>query len=75
LKPEMVRQMADRPLIFALANPTPEIMPEEAKAARPDAVLADRTFRLPQPGQQRAVFSLHLSPARWMWARPLSMKR
>ena len=40
LKPEMVKQMADKPLIFALANPTPEIMPDIAKAARPDAILA-----------------------------------
>ena len=40
LKPEMVVQMAHRPLIFALANPTPEIMPEVALAARPDAILA-----------------------------------
>ena len=40
LKPEMVAKMADTPLIFALANPTPEIMPEEAKAARPDALIA-----------------------------------
>ena len=37
LKPEMVKQMAAKPLIFALANPTPEIMPEEVKAVRPDA--------------------------------------
>ncbi len=40
LKPEMVMQMAPSPLIFALANPTPEILPEEAKAVRPDAILA-----------------------------------
>src|SRR5450631_4029346 len=38
LKPEMVKKMADKPLIFALANPTPEIMPELVKAARPDAI-------------------------------------
>ena len=37
---EMVKAMAPRPLIFALANPFPEIMPEEARAARPDAVVA-----------------------------------
>ena len=37
LKPEMVKHMAQRPLILALANPEPEIMPEEAKAVRPDA--------------------------------------
>jgi malate dehydrogenase (oxaloacetate-decarboxylating)(NADP+) len=40
LKPEMVKLMADRPLILALANPEPEIQPELAKAARPDAVIA-----------------------------------
>jgi malate dehydrogenase (oxaloacetate-decarboxylating)(NADP+) len=36
----MVERMADKPLILALANPVPEIMPEEAKAARKDAVIA-----------------------------------
>jgi malate dehydrogenase (oxaloacetate-decarboxylating)(NADP+) len=40
LKPEMVQKMAARPLIFALANPTPEILPEQAKAVRADAILA-----------------------------------
>jgi malate dehydrogenase (oxaloacetate-decarboxylating)(NADP+) len=49
LKPEMVKLMASRPLIFALANPTPEIMPEEAKTARPDAILA--TGRSDYPNQ------------------------
>ena len=39
LKPDMVKRMAERPLIMALANPTPEIMPEEALAARPDAMI------------------------------------
>src|SRR6201982_587908 len=37
LKPEMVKQMADKPLVMALANPTPEIMPDEARKARADA--------------------------------------
>ena len=36
----MVKAMADRPIIFALANPTPEILPAEAKAVRPDAIVA-----------------------------------
>ncbi|MDH4234235.1 MAG: NADP-dependent malic enzyme [Gallionella sp.] len=49
LKQEMVRQMADRPLIFALANPNPEILPELAKAVRPDAILA--TGRSDYPNQ------------------------
>ncbi|TAJ79139.1 MAG: NADP-dependent malic enzyme [Gallionellaceae bacterium] len=49
LKPDMVEQMAQRPLIFALANPTPEILPEDAKAVRPDAILA--TGRSDYPNQ------------------------
>jgi malate dehydrogenase (oxaloacetate-decarboxylating)(NADP+) len=40
LKAAMVKKMAARPLILALANPEPEILPEEAKAARPDCVIA-----------------------------------
>ena len=49
LKPEMVKLMAQRPLIFALANPTPEILPEQAKAVRADAILA--TGRSDYPNQ------------------------
>jgi malate dehydrogenase (oxaloacetate-decarboxylating)(NADP+) len=40
LTQDLVKTMADRPLIFALANPTPEIMPDEARAARSDAIVA-----------------------------------
>jgi malate dehydrogenase (oxaloacetate-decarboxylating)(NADP+) len=40
LKPEWLPQMAEKPLILALANPDPEILPELAKAARPDAIIA-----------------------------------
>jgi len=39
LKPEMLKKMAKNPLVLALANPTPEIMPEEARAVRPDAMV------------------------------------
>jgi malate dehydrogenase (oxaloacetate-decarboxylating)(NADP+) len=53
LKPEMVRTMAPRPLIFALANPTPEILPEEVKAVRDDAVMA--TGRTDYPNQVNNV--------------------
>ncbi|NDP49509.1 MAG: NADP-dependent malic enzyme, partial [Sulfuriferula multivorans] len=53
LKPEMVRKMAARPLIFALANPTPEILPEEVKAVRDDAVMA--TGRSDYPNQVNNV--------------------
>jgi len=53
LKPEMVKRMADRPLILALANPNPEIMPEEAREARPDAMIC--TGRSDFPNQVNNV--------------------
>ncbi|NCW01641.1 MAG: NADP-dependent malic enzyme, partial [Betaproteobacteria bacterium] len=53
LKPEMVSRMAPRPLVFALANPEPEILPDLAKAARPDAVIA--TGRTDYPNQVNNV--------------------
>ena len=53
LKPEMVRSMARAPLIFALANPTPEIMPEEVHAVRDDAIMA--TGRTDYPNQVNNV--------------------
>jgi len=53
LKPEMVKQMAAKPLILALANPTPEILPEVALEVRPDAVLA--TGRTDYPNQVNNV--------------------
>jgi malate dehydrogenase (oxaloacetate-decarboxylating)(NADP+) len=53
LKPEMVAQMSERPLILALANPTPEILPEEARAVRPQAILA--TGRSDYPNQVNNV--------------------
>ena len=49
LKPEMVASMADKPIILALANPNPEILPEEAKAVRPDCIIA--TGRSDYPNQ------------------------
>ena len=53
LKPEWLARMADKPLILALANPEPEIMPDLAKAARPDAVIA--TGRSDFPNQVNNV--------------------
>ncbi len=53
LKPDMVARMAAQPLIFALANPTPEIMPEEVKAVRDDAIMA--TGRTDYPNQVNNV--------------------
>jgi malate dehydrogenase (oxaloacetate-decarboxylating)(NADP+) len=53
LKPEMVMKMARAPIIFAMANPTPEILPELAKAARPDAIIA--TGRSDYPNQVNNV--------------------
>jgi malate dehydrogenase (oxaloacetate-decarboxylating)(NADP+) len=53
LKPEMVKAMADKPLVMALANPTPEIMPDEARIARPDAMIC--TGRSDFPNQVNNV--------------------
>ena len=53
LKPEMVKTMAENPLILALANPVPEITPDEAKAVRPDAIVC--TGRSDFPNQVNNV--------------------
>ncbi|KKI18889.1 NADP-dependent malic enzyme [Sphingomonas sp. ABOLG] len=53
LKPEMVKDMAPAPIIFAMANPEPEIRPEVAKEARPDAIIA--TGRSDYPNQVNNV--------------------
>ncbi len=53
LKPEMVRSMAKNPLIFALANPNPEILPEDVLAVRGDAIMA--TGRTDYPNQVNNV--------------------
>jgi len=53
LKPEMVVEMAKSPIIFAMANPDPEISPPDAKAARPDAIIA--TGRSDYPNQVNNV--------------------
>lgn len=53
LKPEMVKDMAPAPIIFAMANPEPEIRPELAKEVRPDAIVA--TGRSDYPNQVNNV--------------------
>jgi malate dehydrogenase (oxaloacetate-decarboxylating)(NADP+) len=53
LKPELLKHMAEKPLVLALANPTPEIMPEVARAARPDAMIC--TGRSDFPNQVNNV--------------------
>ncbi len=51
--PDMLRLMADKPILFAMANPDPEITPDEAKAARPDCIIA--TGRSDYPNQVNNV--------------------
>src|SRR5205823_5587439 len=51
--PKMVKKMADRPIIFALANPMPEILPDEVKSVRDDAIVA--TGRSDFPNQVNNV--------------------
>ncbi len=53
MTPDMIKSMADRPIVFAMANPEPEIMPDVAKKARPDAIIA--TGRSDYPNQVNNV--------------------
>ncbi len=53
LTPAMVQKMASRPIVFALANPTPEILPDEVRAVAPDAIIA--TGRSDFPNQVNNV--------------------
>ena len=71
---EMVAAMADRPIIMALANPTPEIMPEDVKSVRPDAIIA--TGRSDYPNQVNNVLCFpFLFRARSTQVRPRSTRR
>ena len=75
LTPEMVKGMAGKPIILALANPEPEIRPELAKAARPDCIIATGRSDYPEPGQQRPVLPVHLPRRARHAARPRSPSR
>ena len=56
----MIAGMAERPIIFALANPVPEILPDEVRAVRDRRDHRHRPLRLSEPGQQRPRLSVHL---------------
>ena len=74
LKPDMVKTMAPTPLILALANPHPEIMPEDALKVRPDAMLC--TGRSDYPNQVNNVLCFPLfSAARSTSTPPPSTRR
>lgn len=55
VKPEMVARMRDKPIILAMANPIPEIMPEEARKVKPDAIIG--TGRSDYPNQVNNVLA------------------
>ncbi len=64
LTPAMLKTMAKNPIVFAMANPDPEIAPEDALAARPDAIVA--TGRSDYPNQLNNVLAFPIfSAARW----------
>ena len=60
LKPEWIIGMADQPIIFAMANPVPEIMPDDARGRPARRDHRHRPIGLSQPGQQRARLPVHL---------------
>ena len=70
---EDLAKMADDAIVFAMANPTPEVMPEEAEPVRADH--GHRPLRLPEPDQQRALPSRGSSAARSTPARRGSPRR
>ena len=73
--PAMIKAMAPNPIIFAMANPDPEITPEEVAQIRDDAIVATGPLRLPQPGQQRPRLPLHLPRQPLTSAPPPSTRR
>jgi malate dehydrogenase (oxaloacetate-decarboxylating)(NADP+) len=74
LTPEMVKKMARQPMILALANPEPEILPPLAKAVREDAIIC--TGRSDYPNQVNNVSaSRSSSVVRWMLGRRRLTKR
>ena len=74
LTPDMVKEMADKPLVMALANPVPEIMPEEARKARPDAMICAGRSTSPTRSTTSCV-SPSSSAARSTSAPPRSTRR
>ncbi len=72
LKKDMVAKMAATPIIFALANPNPEILPEDVQGCARRCHHRHRPHGLPQPGQQRSVLPLTSSVGPWTAAPPPS---
>jgi malate dehydrogenase (oxaloacetate-decarboxylating)(NADP+) len=77
LKPEMVKRMAEDPIIFAMANPTPEIMPEVAREARRDAIVATGRSDFPNQVNNVLCFPFIFRGALDVYARQINepMKR
>ena len=67
LKPELLAKMAPKPIIMALANPVPEIMPDLARQARPDAVIATGRSDFPNQVNNVPVLSVYLSRRSRCW--------
>ena len=74
LKPDMVKRMGEKPLIMALANPNPEIHPDEARKARPDAMICTGRSDFPTRSTMYCAF-LTSSGAPWTAAPPPSTRR
>ncbi len=75
LTPEMVARMAKRPIVFALANPTPEIPPDEVRVGRARCDHGHRAAAIfPIRSITCCVFPSFFA-VRWMWGPPRSMMR
>ncbi len=74
LQPDMLEAHGENPIVLALSNPIPEIMPELAQATRPDSIICTGRSDYPRPGQQRALLP-SCSVARSIAARVRSTSR
>ena len=74
LKPAWVEKMAPKPIIFAMANPVPEIMPDEARAVRPDAIIATGAAIFPTRSTTCSASPSSFA-ARSTYKRPTSTRR
>jgi malate dehydrogenase (oxaloacetate-decarboxylating)(NADP+) len=75
LTPEMVAKMAERPIIFALANPTPEILPDAVRARSRPTRSSPRAAAISRTRSTTCCAFRSSSAARWMSARPRSTTR